>query len=197
MFGCAKGTSSKQVADVPVKVEPAQQVMLSPEEMKAAWEKAAAPGEKHKLLSPLAGKWRTKATMWCDPSAKEPEVTKGTSEAKWVLGGRFLQESFQGKANGKPFTGMGLTGYDNVRDAYSSLWVDSMTTGMMTSMGEVTNDGKSFTFLGSYVDPLTKSVKNTRIKIDVVTKDKHLMEYYEKQHDGSEKKMMEIEYLRQ
>jgi hypothetical protein len=34
---------------------------------------------------------------------------------------------------GMPFEGLGYTGYDNVKKQYFGTWIDSMSTGIMTS----------------------------------------------------------------
>jgi hypothetical protein len=51
--------------------------------------KAAEPGEPHKKLEALAGSWEGALKMWLDPS-KSPAESKGTSESKMILGGRYL-----------------------------------------------------------------------------------------------------------
>jgi hypothetical protein len=89
---------------------------------KAAMEmmmKLATPGEGHRKLEVLVGNWNAKNTMWMDPS-KEPTVSEGVSEHKWVLGGRFLEQRFEGKFMNMPFSGLGYTGYDNYK---KSMWV--------------------------------------------------------------------------
>src|SRR5262249_54394799 len=64
---------------------------------KAAMEammKAAAPGEMHKKLDALAGKWDCALKMWTDPS-KPPSEIKGTCETKWIMGNRYLLMTFK------------------------------------------------------------------------------------------------------
>src|SRR3989442_441387 len=57
--------------------------------MMEAWAKVATPGEAHKWLEPVVGTWDAKITMWMTPGAP-PQESTGTSENKWVLGGRFV-----------------------------------------------------------------------------------------------------------
>src|SRR5262245_5212550 len=70
-------------------------------------EKYGTPGPEHKLLEGLAGTWNAKAKFWMDPS-KNPQTSEGTTVRKLVLGGRYLQESYEGKAFDKPFEGRGV-----------------------------------------------------------------------------------------
>ena len=53
--------------------------------------KAGAPGEFHKHLQPLIGKWSTTTKYWFTPEAP-PEQSTGTIDRKWILGGRFVSE---------------------------------------------------------------------------------------------------------
>ena len=48
---------------------------------------------------------------------------------------------------GTPFTGHGMTGYDNVTGKYWSTWTDSMSTGIMVSEGSCDAEGVC-TFIG-------------------------------------------------
>src|SRR6266446_8336523 len=88
--------------------------------------KLGQPGEAHKRLEPLVGKWEYTVTWWMNPG-KEPQVMKGTNENTLVMGGRFLQQQAHGetKENQPTFEGMGLTGYDNIKKSYTSMWVDN------------------------------------------------------------------------
>ena len=84
--------------------------------MMEAMMKAGMPGDPHKLLNSMAGSWTTKATFWMMPGA-DPTSMEGTSENKWVMGGRYLEQRFSGSFMGMPFEGQGYTGYDNVRSS--------------------------------------------------------------------------------
>lgn len=164
-------------------------------EMMAAYAKFSQPGPQHKLLEPLAGKWAYTAKFWMVPSAPAMEM-KGTSEGKWILGGRFLVDDVDSSGfAGQPFKGLGLMGYDNIQQKYTSVWIDSMTTGFTMSTGTVDASGKVFTYHKEEVDPLTKQKFKGRDVIKIESNDRHVMEMY-KIMDGKELKMMEIVYTR-
>src|SRR5262245_7314349 len=124
------------------------------EEMMKKAEAATSPGAAHKALEPLVGDWNAEVKMWMAPDAP-PAITKGTSKSTWALKGRFVQQEFSGEAMGKPFRGVGFTGYDNVRQKYNSVWLDDISTTMVTSEGEVDAAGKVLTFGGSYACAMT------------------------------------------
>src|SRR5437868_7039824 len=83
------------------------------------YQKLAAPGEPHKQLASLAGSWTTKTKMWMEPNQPPTEST-GSCEQKVILDGRFLQQECTGEMMGGPFTGIGVTGYDNQTKKYVS-----------------------------------------------------------------------------
>ena len=169
---------------------------MSPEmqAMMAAYEKAAAPGSNHAFLAKMEGHWDATAKMWMGPG--EPEVSTGVSENRMILGGRFLLQDFEGMVMGRPFKGMGLTGFDNVSGKFASVWVDSMGTGMMTGSGSLDASGKVLRSVDRYNDPTVKGPKETRDVLTLVDDDTIVMEMFEKGPDGKEVKTMEITYRR-
>lgn len=162
--------------------------------MMEAMTKAATPGEPHKRLDAFVGTWNTKLTMRMAPGA-EPMTSEGTSENRWVMGGRLLEQRFRGNFMGAPFEGLGFTGYDNVKKHYWGTWMDTMSTGMMLAKGWMPDD-KTWIFSGSYPDPMTG--KDTRVeeRITVNSPDQHTFEMYGPAPDGSMFKTMEIVYTR-
>src|SRR5438874_2282495 len=106
----------------------------SPEEqaMMAAWMKYMTPSEGHKALDGMVGTFDAKVTSTMMPGQPPVEST-GTDESMWIMGGRYIQEKFSGNFMGQPFTGMGITGYDNAKKQYFGTWIDSMGTGLMLS----------------------------------------------------------------
>ncbi len=164
---------------------------------KAAMEamtQAATPGAEHKKLDAFVGTWKATVTSWMAPGAP-PTISTGTAKSEWVLGGRYVQESFTGSFMNQPFHGLGYTGYDNVKKQYVGTWADTMSTGLMTSTG--TMDGaNSWKFAATMADPMTG--KDTRVdqKMTVVDKDHHTFEMWSPGPDGKMFKMMEIKYER-
>jgi hypothetical protein len=175
-----------------------QQKKEMPPDQKAAMDammKAMTPGDAHKLLDGMAGTWDAKVSMWMDPS-QPPQVSTGVSENSWVLGNRELMQKFSGNFMGMPFSGVGYTGYDNVKKQYWGTWMDSMSTGMMMSIGNTADNGKTWKFTSSMPDPMTGKDAPIDEKVTVIDKDHHTMEMWSPGPDGKMFKMMEIEYTR-
>jgi hypothetical protein len=163
--------------------------------MMAAWEKAGTPGEAHKKLEPFVGTFDTKVKTWMAPGAP-PEESVGVSESRWVLENRFVETRFQGSMMGQPFSGLGYTGYDNIKKKYIGSWMDSMGTSMMTSLGDADAAGKVMTFEISYNDAVTGKPMTMKQKMTVTDNDHHMMEMWGPSPDGKVFKMMEISYMR-
>ena len=193
--GCAqKGAMAKPEGEMPAANAQAMPPMNS-EEMMAKMKEAATPDDNHEKLKPLVGKWKTEAKMWMEPG-KEPQVTKGTSTAQWILGKRFLKEDFSGKFHGQPFQGTGTLGYDKVKKKYVSTWIDSMGTGIMQSEGTYDDMNKSIGMSTSFFCPATGGEKKGRTVTRIISNKEHVFEMYDIGPDGKEMKVMEITYKR-
>jgi hypothetical protein len=163
------------------------------EEMMKKAEAAGAPGPAHKLLEPLVGDWNAEVKMWMAPDAP-PTISHGTSKSTWTLQNRFVQAEFNGEFMGKPFRGMSFTGYDNVRQRYRSVWIDDMSTTMVTSEGDADTGGKVITFGGSYACAMTgEKHKATKQIYRILSRDKHVFEMHDPSK-GDNSKTMEITY---
>jgi len=157
--------------------------------------KAATPGDAHKKLNAMAGMFNADVKMWMQPGAP-PSGGTGVAENSWALDGRFLQQSFTGNFMGMPFSGVGYTGYDNIKKKYIGTWMDTMTTSMMISTGTANADGKSYTFTSSMDDPMTGKPSPVKETVTVVDDDHHTLEMWSPGPDGKMFKMMEIAYTR-
>ncbi len=87
-------------------------------------------------------------------SSRPPRTSEGTLEQKWILEGRFLQQTYQGELMGSRFSGIGYIGYDNSRKRYLSTWMDSAGTTIHTRTGSFDRDGKTLTLTGRWRMPL-------------------------------------------
>jgi hypothetical protein len=165
------------------------------QEMMAKWQEFAMPGEGHKALESLVGTWDYTVTWWETPES-QPQKSAGTSEVKWIMGGRFLEQTAKGTAMGQEFQGMGIMGYDNMKKEYTGVWIDNMGTGMMTSTGTYDPSTKSFTEKGSFSCPQEGGEKSFRGVTTIDGPDKYTYEMYAAGKDGKEARMMEIVYTR-
>lgn len=158
--------------------------------------KVTTPNENHKVLEAFVGNWTHTAKFWMEPGADAQE-SKGTSTSKWIMGGRYLQTEAKGDMMGMPFEGMGLMGYDTMKGSYQGLWLDNMTTGMMTSTAQYDAAAKTLNEMGSFSCPMTGD-KNMAFRAvwRMIDADHYSYEMFEKKPDGSEFRGMEIQYSR-
>lgn len=164
-------------------------------EMMAAWMALAMPGEHHKHLQPMAGHFNHEV-KWRMAEEAPWTASAGTTDRKWIMGNRFLQETVKGNMEGMVFEGLGLLGYDNGQKCYVSMWVDSMSTGMMVSKGQSDASGKVFTFFGNMYDPMVQKHKTIKSVIRIINNGKHILEMFDTDDEGKEFKSMTITYTR-
>lgn len=191
------GALGAQDAAKPAKPGDKTPPAMSAEEkaMMEAWQKFATPAESHQKLAGMVGTWDAEVTSWMNPAAP-PMKSMGTSENRWVLGGRWIEQRFTGKFMDQPFEGVGYTGYDNYKKKYVGTWMDNMSTAVMMSEGAFDAAGKSMTSMSTMDDFMTGQQQKIRTVVNVVDNDRHVFEMYGPGPDGKENKQMEIVYKR-
>lgn len=161
--------------------------------MMEAYEKAGTPGEHHAALDRMVGEWDLEVRMYMDPSG-EPSVSHGTSVAKWMMDGRFVEEKVTGNFMGAPFTGHGLTGYNNLTGEYEATWIDNHTTQIGRYQGKMDDQGQ-MVFVTKSKDPVTGKMVKVRSVSEFVSDDEMVVKAYEDRGDG-ETLTMELIYSR-
>lgn len=194
--GCVRHRAPMAKSEAQLQAQKADAIAkMSTQEIMDKVAASGTPGEAHTNLQPLVGIWSTEVKWWKSPTEK-PEISKGVANHQWVLGKRFLKEEFKGKFAGKPYQGVGTLGYDNVKKEYVSTWIDSMSTGIMTSEGTYDPNSKTIEMLGKFSCPLTGTELRNRSVTRILGNKEHVLEIYELGPDGKEYKSMEITYKR-
>jgi len=175
--------------------EPKQPTAEDQAKMMEAWAKYASPGENHKLMEPIIGKWSAVTTAWMAPGAP-PAQGSGTAENAWVLEGRFVQQMFQGEFMGQKYTGLGFTGYDVYRKEFIGSWMDTMGTMMMILSGTADASGKVINMSSEIDDVMSGKRIKVRSVVRIVDANRHIYEMYGPDPAGKEFKTMEIVYTR-
>lgn len=169
---------------------------MSPEEMAAmqAYQQAGTPGPQHAGLAMTAGDYDVTIKSWSAPGAP-PTESAGSVTRKVMLGGRVVSEELTSSMYGQPYTGFGLTGYDNVSGKYWSTWNDSMNTGLTVAEGSCTPQA-TCSFIGHWNDALTRKQASARMELRWTSPAVEVFEMFGAGPDGKEMKMMEITYTR-
>jgi len=202
-FGFAAFAVSVARADTPAEAPSADQMQMqlppgwTMEDMQAMMF-AATPGKMHERLAQDVGTWKMESTMWMHPGA-DPVTSTGSSKISPVMDGRFFLTEMSGEMPGMgPYSGLAISGYDNVSQEFVSTWVDNMGTGVANGTGELSDDGKTITWEYTYNCPVTKKPVVLR-EIDTTTGPgtKTLEMYGTDPKTGEEFKMMEIELTKE
>jgi hypothetical protein len=175
--------------------KPDQAAKEEQEAIMKKWMEFMTPGAEHELLKYKEGKWSFKMEMWMAPGA-EPSVTEGTSEAKLIMGGRYLLDNSKATFNNMPYEGMGIVGYDKLLNKFISVWIDNMGTGLLQGTGTYDETTKTYTYTTMAPDVMVGNYKQGRTIERVLNDDRWVMEMYDTTPDGKEFVTMKGEYTR-
>lgn len=168
----------------------------TPEVLLKALAEAGKPGPEHQKLKPFVGDWTFTMKVWTSPSIPPAEL-KGTSEAKWIMDGRFVQQTVRGECckTGKTFDAFGLLGYDKGQKKFTAVRACGLC-GTISS-GFITSDsaGSRFECAKEECCPLTSQKVKGRDEIVIESEDKIVTNIY-RTFDGKEVKVMEIISIR-
>lgn len=155
-----------------------------------AWQAYMTPGENHKTLAKDVGSWKTEMSSFMEPG-KPPVKSMGTAEVTMIMDGRYQQSVYKGDMMGMPFEGISVVGYDNAKKTFVNSWVDNMGTGMMYMEGKWDKSGKTVTYLGTSVNPMTGKDMKVRQVLTFESDKSQYMEMYMTEN-GKETKSMEL-----
>jgi hypothetical protein len=167
----------------------------SAEEMMKVWEKYGKPGKEHEIFKSMEGKFDADVTMQM-PGAPSPDQSKGTAENKLIFDGRYMHSDYAGTFMGQPFKGANLWAYDKLKEKYVSLWIDNMSTMVMSAEGTADPSGKVITVVGKCHDPVEKKEITMRNVLTVTDNDHHTYESYHSVDGKPEMKVLTIKYTR-
>ena len=159
------------------------------------WVQYAMPGRHHQLLGKMVGSWNMAVKYRMDSGSEEVE-SEGSCQREWILGNRFVFEEFDGGSLALPFKGMAIYGYDAFEQKYTSVWVDTTSTAMTTSLGVCRDGCEVIAFTGRHGDAWTGIKRPSRGVTRLISDDEHVLELYEPGTDGKEFRVLEIRYTR-
>jgi hypothetical protein len=162
----------------------------SPTALLKALAEAGTPGPEHKKLQPFVGDWSLTVKVWTDPS-QPPAQSSGTALRKWIMGGRFVQETVKVECNGKTFEGMGLLGYDKAQKKFTTVRACGLCGTISTGLATCSDSGTRFECAKEECCPLTGQKVKGRDEILIESNDRIVVNVF-KTIDGHEVKVMEI-----
>jgi Protein of unknown function (DUF1579) len=155
--------------------------------------KADEPGPVHKRLDDLAGTWDVALQYTL---GDKQHGGKATCEAKWILDGRFLQQDYHSRFQGKPFHVLQLLGYDNPRKKTIEIMMDNLSTGLLHNEGSMSDDGTVITNRGEGLDPQTNKPYKLRTVTTIVDRDHFTLEWFRTNDAGKEEKVVSMAHTR-
>jgi hypothetical protein len=161
----------------------------------------AEPSVKNNIdvLAPFSGEWEYTALIWDKPGA-EPQKAFGKLTNKMTLGNRFLASTAMGALNigghETVVNGEGKIGYDNAKGAFTSVWADTLSTGMMVGTGTYDEKEKTITETGTFTNPINGDEERFRSEIKLVDADNYERRIYTTGKSGKETKLMEFRYVK-
>ncbi len=169
----------------------------SPEALLKALADAGKPGPEHKKLEPFVGNWTFTMRLWTDPS-QPPAELKGTIVRKWIMDGRFVQETARGACakTGKSFEGMGLVGYDAAQKKFTGVKACSLSGTLSSGLITCDSSGTRFECVKEECCPLTAQKIKARDEVVIESNDRIVLNLY-KTFNDHEVKVGEIVSIRQ
>ena len=194
---CAAAVLTLLVVAVQLTQAGQQQAPPSPDTLLQALAEAGKPGVEHKKLEPFVGRWTLTVKLWADPS-QPPVEFKGTMERKWIMDGRFVQET--GKVacvkTGKTFEGLGLVGYHPGEKKFTYVKACGLCGTISSGLVACDSTGNSFECVKEECCPLTGQKVKSRDQVIVESNDRIVVNLF-KTIDGHEIKFGEMVSVRQ
>lgn len=153
------------------------------------------PGPEHQQIGKVVGEWDVACTMWMQPG-QPPSKSTGSNTFTAKHDGRFIKGQFTGSFAEQPLTGHTTNGYDRAAKRYFTTWCDSMGTGFVYLTGTSNDQGKSITYSGEMVCPVSGPLSVRQVETHQ-TDDRFTIDMYQTpKSGGQESKSMELAYTR-
>lgn len=158
------------------------------------WMKSNKPGKPHKSLGQFIGKWDVEMTvLGMGPATK----SQGTAEYRWLVDGRWILRESEGSLMGMPVKSFSIIGFDNYKKKYVSVAVDSMTTSMLTAMGNKDMTGRNLIMYGKMDEPMSGELEKTvKYILRIVDDNKHVVEIHDLGIGEKNTKVIEMIFTR-
>jgi hypothetical protein len=169
----------------------------SPEALIKALAEAGKPRAEHKKLEPFVGRWTFTLKFWTDQK-QAPAELKGTIERKWIMDGRFVQETARGTCarTGKTFEALGLLGYDAGQKKFTFVKACGLCGTIFSGPVTCHASGSRFECVREEWCPLTGQKIKARDEVVIESNDRIVVNLYKTINDR-EVKVGELVSIRQ
>ena len=161
-----------------------------------AWAEFATPNENHKRLGDFVGSWNIHMKFWPRPTAA-PQESDGAAEIHWILGNRYIEQRQNCPMMGQPMSGIGYTGFDNIKRKYVTVWLDNIGTSILKTWGTFDSTKQSIKTQGTIDDPLTHKPLRYEDTATMINPDRFIYTAWTSTPDSAKmSRVMEIVYTR-
>lgn len=162
-----------------------------PADPQAAVEPRGGPGAGQKLLARMVGDWDV-AKSFFPPQGGDAVRASGTCRQTMIHGGRFLQSEFTFGQGESAITGLGLIGYDEKTDVFTSVWTDSRSPRVSIRRGDPPFDGRQITLRSRSLDDPSPAApaRRTRTVTRLLDDDRRILHQQFLVTPGAEDRLM-------
>lgn len=184
-------SASAEEPDFSFQMPDAQQMQEAYQE----WQKLGQPSHMHRRLEYFLGDWSTVTKIY--GMGPEPMSSTGEASFSWLFDGRWLQQRYAGSMMGQPFTGMGITGYDNFRNQFVNIWLDDMSTVLTVTSGLLDRTGETLVTYGPMDEPMLDQInKMAKYVTRIIDEKTHVFEIHDPSIGEENSLVVEITYTR-
>jgi len=149
------------------------------------------PGEPHELLEGTVGEWDLTILVWSAPDT-EPAESSGTASARWILGERFVETTYEGEVMGRPFEALKIEGFEKATEEYVTTWRDNLGTYTMIFRGRCGGTCETRTMTAEFLDPVSSAQLTIKGVTTLTEEEGYSYESFIVTPDGGEFKNMEL-----
>ena len=170
------------------------------------WVQRGMPGAGHAALAPLVGSWRVELSIY-GTMGRSPDLPPIVSHdirtrRVWIADGQFIEDTTEGRVEGKPYWRRGWLGYSNLDRRYE--WVTvAPRVPMMIYLGKPESGEQMpievtgvFTDQGVVSEQTVGKPVGQRTLIRIENNDRHVFELYFTPPEGKEQLAMRMVYTR-
>jgi Protein of unknown function (DUF1579) len=174
------------------------QAAPSQDTMQAQMMKYGTPGKPHEFLKRFVGVWDVEITATPPTPGATPQKSKGTMTSELIFGGRYLKSDFDGMMGTTPSQGLQINGFDMFQNVYTTIWLDSWSTGFLVLTGKLDATGNVLTSTGQSPDPMTdgKTMEKLKTEVSFMSEMKYRFELYMAGPGGDYVKTLEMVFTR-
>jgi hypothetical protein len=145
-------------------------------------------------LDPLVGTWDVALQFKIGPGKMADG--KASCETKWILDGLVVHQEYKSTMNGKPFTTLEWLGYDQRKQKFFEVIMNSMESAVHRNEGVLSKDGKTLTQTGTRLNPVTKKPETLRTVLTFQDRDHYILGWFLPDEQGKEERTVILRHTR-